>query len=168
MDNPTKLYQVIKEDGADLRRIPSMKLKTEDGKENVILSMPFETLVVEESDEVRTGDEYEWLNVRPVFEEKDLEERDENKIGWVVSDHLVQMFMASSPAPTIYTFKFENKDRDITEQNLETAVNGKIFSKMKLTNNQTQITLDKDFQETKTYWVTRDNLKKVTISPKVT
>lgn len=70
--------------------------------------------------------------------------------------------------PVTYAFKFETKDYEITEPNLKSAVNGNIFSKVKLTSNQTQITLDKDFQDTKTYWVTRDNLKKVTILPKVT
>ena len=141
---------------------PSLHLRMEPTTNSqIVLTLKISDIVILESTDVQESDGYHWFNVRHQSENM-------NVVGWAASEYLEPMFIATAPPPTMYTFKYENVDRSITEQNLKTAVEGNLFSKNKLTNNQSQITLDEPFQDTDTYWVSRDNLKKVKISPMVT
>jgi hypothetical protein len=160
-------------EGLNLRREPT----TKGGKTNIILSMPSGTIVTLESvtDPDRISDGHTWYNVRYKYEDGDKND----EIGWAASDYLLGVGLGGHPRE--YTFKIIEKikvvkngkiieqDREkkysVTETNLESAVTAKYFSTSKLTETQTQITLDKPFQKTKTYWVSQENLKNVTIDP---
>jgi hypothetical protein len=75
--------------GADLRREPNRNPKTKDGKDNVILSLPFRTvvlLVVSDTSLQDDGEGHQWILVRP-------ENGNVDKTGWVDLNCLIPQIM---------------------------------------------------------------------------
>ena len=84
-----------------------MNSKTEDGKDNIILSMPQGTPVVLDSREARTSDGYTWYKVRYIFESID-------ESGWVVSDFLEMWFFIPLATTTVYEVDYDrNREFDV-------------------------------------------------------
>ena len=79
-----QIYYVTAEtsDNVDLRREPTMNSKTEDGQDNVIISLPLGAEVTLESREVRAVEGHNWYNIRYIQDDVAI-------IGWVVSDYLL-------------------------------------------------------------------------------
>lgn len=155
-----KEYWVIARDGLELRREPTMKPITEDGDINIILSVPPGETVMRERDRARTRDNHRWYYVRYMNLELD-------QVGWVIADHLREIEDAEAPFSDSYTFTFDGLSRTITEPNLEAAVNGNIISKSRLSSLQRMITLNKPYQNRLRFWASRENLKTITINPRV-
>lgn len=86
---------VITKQRTDLRREPSLKPKTQNGKDNSILSLPQRTLIILVSADVRTIEGHEWGLFSP--------EIGNEEVGWVYGDHIEfyqPLAQSSVPAPS--------------------------------------------------------------------
>jgi len=112
-----KSYAVNTENGLDLRREPNMNPKTEDGNDNVVLSMPSGSAVVLESVEVRTNDGHSWYNVRYIQDET-------YETGWVDSGSLqeIDLIIPVTGGSGSYRFKFAGSEYSISDENLTNSV----------------------------------------------
>jgi hypothetical protein len=93
----------------ELRREPTTNSKTEDEKDNVILSMPSGAYLVLESVEAPTNDGHNWYNVRYIEEGID-------ETGWALSDYLQIGFlipMTGGPSQMIDVHYMGNRKFDV-------------------------------------------------------
>ena len=117
-------YIVNAENGLDLRKEPNMNSKTEDGTDNIILSLPQGSQVILASDEVRISDGRNWYNVKYI--QDDVEE-----IGWVNSHDLPElgMIVTTGGGGSSYLFQFDGSWYYISDVNLTNAVGQYIANK---------------------------------------
>jgi len=77
----------------------------------------------------------------------------------VVFIFLKTMSQASGgKSPVTYTFKFGTKYYKITEPNLEAALGTYIYTSDDNMKSRTKITLDENYNDTKYYWTTSENI----------
>jgi len=127
-----------------------MNPKTEDGNDNVILSMPSSSAVVLESVEVRTNDEHTWYNVRYIQDETE-------ETGWVHSDSLqeVELFIPVTGGSTSYQFQFGEDNYSISDVNLTNAIGQYIQARQ--TQNMKMFSINGD-----RYYTTPENINNMT------
>jgi hypothetical protein len=148
-------FKVVASSGLNLRKEPTTSA-------DIILLMREGEHVRLVADEVRESDGYHWYNV--IYEDA---------VGWAASEYLelVPVVVAETPPPglnpEIYRFWFDPFNRTISVVNLQNAINNQKITSAKITETQTQITLDKAYNNTRTYWVSRNDLKGVQISPPI-
>lgn len=158
----TKLV-VLAQHGTDFHFVPSQTPKI-DGS-NTIVHLPFKTNVVPVSDEFQTFNEQNWVLV--IAEISGSEE-----IGWVVVDDIgfmppISMSTPPGAMPVSYNFDYAGLPRSITEPNLKTAMDNNKFSKKELTDLQIRIEFKTPYNNIKEYWTSIDNLRNLTINPKI-
>ena len=157
-------FEVSASEGTDLRREPVLKSKTEDGRDNVVLSLPELTRLIPLNNVV-TNDGHVWRLV--------ILHTGSSEMGWVADDDLARfptqtLDSAAGYSETPYTFKYLEIPRGITEINLKTALTNGHLSIKKLTKEQIMIELDKPYQNIKQYYTTPISLQKnMTIFPPI-
>jgi hypothetical protein len=119
-DSPTPLLtkdqRFTTKNDLDVRREPNLNSKTEDGKDNVFLSIDSNTLVLIESVDVHTGDGHTWYYIRH------FQDPVENT-GWVDSDPLREGLPSTGGGgSTYYSFKFGTGTYSISDENLGNAL----------------------------------------------
>ena len=145
-----KAYTVNTENGLDLRREPNTNPKTEDGNDNVILSMPSGSVVVLESAEVRTNDGHIWYNVRYIQDETE-------ETGWVQSDSLqeAELIIPVTGGSTSYQFQFGEDNYSISDVNLTNAIG--LYIQARQTQNMKMFSINGD-----PYYTTPENINNMT------
>jgi uncharacterized protein YgiM (DUF1202 family) len=144
-------YKIIATNGLNLRREATTKSE-------VLLLMENGAIVSLESEEVQNREGYTWYNVRY-----------QGNVGWAASEYLEKLpsRLAEGLLPEVYTFVFEGLNRNITEVNLGNAIAANKITRNNITQSQTQINLDKDFNNTRIYWVSRRDLQDLQVNPPV-
>jgi hypothetical protein len=144
-------YKITATNGLNLRREATTTSE-------VVLLMENGAIVSLESDKVQNRDGYTWYNVRHGED-----------VGWAASEYLEKMppQPAAGLLPEMYTFVFEGLNRNITEVNLGNAIAANKITRTNITQSQTQINLDKDFNNTRIYWVSRRDLQDLQVNPPV-
>jgi len=101
-------YKVIATDSLNLRKEPDLNSQ-------VLIIMKYESIVSLESEEAVSKDGYDWYYLRY-----------KDKTGWAASRFLEAVpFIAEAPAPAGYSFKWGNTTYQITQPNLQSALDNK-------------------------------------------
>lgn len=121
-------YKVIATNGLNLRKEPDLKSQ-------VLILMKYESIVSLESEEAVSKDGYDWYYVRY-----------KDKTGWAASEFLEKIqFIAEAPPPAGYSFKWGNTTYNITQPNLQSALDNKYILTEFNASNLNEIDFDPDF-----------------------
>ena len=114
MANGTVPLIVTAPEGTDLRREPHTSPKTENGEDNVIRSLPKNTYLRLEKEDIYATSKYQWVFVSLQVESKTI-------TGWVIVDDLTIASLDASSGPT-YPVSFRGNSYEMPQDLLQPAI----------------------------------------------